>query len=91
MSVAKPILEYIKTIKTEAGVFGSTSTFRRLLKYHKRHLRLVAISFALTIVGAYLFTLEPLYTAQIVDLVIIQGKTELLQGLIINIVVAVVS
>ena len=91
MSVAKPILEYIKTIKTEAGVSGSTNTFRRLLKYHKRHLRLAAISLALTIVGAYLFTLEPLYTAQIVDLVIIQGKTELLQGLIINIVVAVVS
>jgi ATP-binding cassette subfamily B protein len=91
MSVAKPILEYVKTIKTEAGLLRSTSAFRRLLKYHRRHLRLVIISLALTIVGAYLFTLEPLYTAQIIDLVITQGKSELLQGLIISIVLAVVA
>jgi ABC-type multidrug transport system fused ATPase/permease subunit len=91
MSVAKPILEYVKTIKTEAGILRSTGAFRRLLKYHKRHLRLVATSLSLTIVGAYLFTLEPLYTAQIIDLVVTQGKSELLQGLIINIIIAVIS
>jgi ATP-binding cassette subfamily B protein len=91
MSVAKPILEYVKTIKTEAGLLRSTSAFRRLLKYHRRHLRLLTVSLALTIVGAYLFTLEPLYTAQIIDLVITQGKSELLQGLVISIVFAVIA
>ena len=91
MSVAKPILEYIKTIKTEAGVLGSTSMFRRLFAYHKRHMRLVVVSLALTIVGAYLFTLEPLYTAEIIDQVITQGNSQVLQGLVTIIVLAVVG
>jgi len=91
MSVAKPILDYIKTIKTEAGVLGSRSMFRRLFAYHKRHMRLVVASLALTIVGAYLFTLEPLYTAEIIDQVITQGNSQVLQGLVTIIVLAVVG
>jgi ATP-binding cassette subfamily B protein len=35
--------------------------------------------------------LEPIYTAQIIDLVITQGKTQYLQGLVSNIVLAVVA
>ena len=89
MSVAKPILEYVKTIKTQANVLGSTGMFRRLLKYHRPYLRFIVLILALTVFGAYLFTLEPLYTAQIVDLVITQGKSELLLGLVLNIVLAV--
>jgi ATP-binding cassette subfamily B protein len=38
-----------------------------------------------------LFTLEPLFTAQIIDLVITQGKQDLLPGLVSNIVLAVVG
>ena len=91
MSVAKPILEYIKTIKTQANVLRSTSMFKRLLTYHKRYLPLIIFVVGLTILGSYLFTLEPLFTAQIIDQVIVQRKTELLQGLIINIVFAIVS
>ncbi len=91
MSVAKPILEYIKTIKTQANVLRSTSMFKRLLTYHKRYLSLIILVVGLTILGSYLFTLEPLFTAQIIDQVIAQRKTELLQGLIINIVLAIVS
>lgn len=91
MSVAKPILEYIKTIKTQANVLRSTSMFKRLLTYHKRYLPLIILVVGLTILGSYLFTLEPLFTAQIIDQVIVQRKTELLQGLIINIVLAIVS
>ncbi len=91
MSVAKPILEYIKTIKTQANVLRSTSMFKRLLTYHKRYLPLIILVVGLTILGSYLFTLEPLFTAQIIDQVIAQRKTELLQGLIINIVLAIVS
>jgi len=45
----------------------------------------------LTVVASYLFTLEPLYTAQIIDLVITQGKTQYLQGLVLNIVLVVVA
>lgn len=91
MSVAKPILEYIKTIKTQANVLRSTSMFKRLLTYHKRYLPLIILVVGLTILGSYLFTLEPLFTAQIIDQVVVQRKTELLQGLIINIVLAIVS
>jgi len=91
MSVAKPILEYVKTIKTQAEILRSTSTFRRFLKYHRPYLRLIAVTLGLTIFAAYLFSLEPLYTAQIVDQVITQGKSELLLGLVLNIVFAVVA
>ncbi len=88
MSVAKPILDYISTITTRSN-FGSTHTFKRILKYHKRYLPLTIAIVGLSIVSAYLFTLEPLYTAQIIDLVITQGKSELLMGLVLNIIIAV--
>ena len=91
MSVAKPILDYVKTIKTESEIFRSTSLFKRIITYHKRYLYLIALILGLTVVASYLFTLEPIYTAQIIDLVITQGETRYLQGLVLNIVLAVVS
>ena len=54
-------------------------------------MRLVVASLALTIVGAYLFMLEPLYTAEIIDQVITQGKSQALQGLVTIIVLAVLA
>jgi ATP-binding cassette subfamily B protein len=91
MSVAKPILDYVKTIKTQAGFLGSTGTFRRLLKYHGPYLHFIAVALGLAVFSSYLFALEPLYTAQIIDLVITQGQSELLLGLVSNIVIAVVA
>jgi ATP-binding cassette subfamily B protein len=91
MSVAKPILDYVETIKTQAGLIGSAGTFRRILKYHRPYLLLIIGIFGLAVLGAYLFTLEPLFTAQIIDLVITQGKQDLLPGLVSNIVLAVVG
>jgi ATP-binding cassette subfamily B multidrug efflux pump len=91
MSVAKPILDYVKTIKTQAGLIGSAGTFRRILKYHRPYFLLIMGIFGLAVLGAYLFTLEPLFTAQIIDLVITQGKQDLLPGLVSNIVLAVVG
>lgn len=91
MSVAKPILDYVKTIKTQAGLIGSAGTFKRILKYHRPYLPLIIGIFGLAVLAAYLFTLEPLFTAQIIDLVITQGKKDLLPGLVLNIVLAVVG
>lgn len=91
MSVAKPILDYVKTIKTQAGLIGSAGTFRRILKYHRPYSLLIIGIFGLAVLGAYLFTLEPLFTAQIIDLVITQGNQDLLPGLVFNIVFAVVG
>jgi ATP-binding cassette subfamily B protein len=91
MSVAKPILDYIKTIKTQAGLLGSKGTFKRILKYHKPFLPLIVGILGLSVFGAYLFTLEPLFTAEIIDQVITQGKQERLLGLVLSIVFAVVG
>jgi ATP-binding cassette subfamily B protein len=91
MSVAKPILDYIKTIKTQAGLLGSKGTFKRIFKYHKPYLPLIIGILGLSVFGAYLFTLEPLFTAEIIDQVITQGKQERLLGLVLSIVFAVVG
>jgi len=91
MSVAKPIMEYIKTIKTQAELSRSAGAFKRLLRYHKPYVYFFIFIGALSVLRAYLFTLEPLYTSQIIDSVIIGGKYELLSGLVLNIVLAVVG
>lgn len=91
MSVAKPILEYINGIKTQAQFLRSGSIFRRFLSHYRRYWYLAAASMGLAVFGAFLFTLEPLYTAQIIDQVVTNGHTEVLYGLIISIVLAVVG
>jgi ABC-type multidrug transport system fused ATPase/permease subunit len=91
MSVAKPTIEYVKTIKTQADLSRSVGAFKRLLRYHKPYIYFLSAIVALSVLRAYLFILEPLYTAQIIDNVIVDGKYELLSGLILNIVLAVVG
>jgi ATP-binding cassette subfamily B protein len=91
MSVAKPILDYVKTLKTQADLLKSTDAFKRLLKYHKKHVLTVILVLTLTVIGAYLFTQEPLYTAEIIDQVMTQGNTSVLPTLVLRIVAVVVS
>jgi len=88
MSVAKPILEYVRAIRTQADIPGSARTFKRLLKYHKPYVHFFVLIAALAILRAYVFTLEPLYTAQIIDQVVIGGNFDLLLGLVLAIVAA---
>ncbi len=90
MSVAKPTLEYIRTIRTPNGLSGSTAAFRTILRYHRPYVRTLVIIAGLALLSAYLFSLEPIYTAQIIDRVIIAGHQELLLGLVLKIVLAVV-
>ena len=87
MSVAKPILQYIRTIKTQAQVLRSTGMFRRLLTYHKRYLFLIILAMGLSGFASYLFTLEPLFTAQIIDIVdsVVKGETIFSQDLVTNV------
>jgi len=89
MSVAKPILEYVKTIRTKKGVLHSGGSFRRLLRYHKPYGHLFTIVIALSALGSFLFTLEPLFTAQIIDRVIVGGQLDALPDLVLRIVLAV--
>jgi ABC-type multidrug transport system fused ATPase/permease subunit len=89
MSLAKPILEYVTTIRTRADIAGSAKTFKRLMKYHKPYVHFFALIAALAVARAYVFTLEPLYTAQIIDQVIVAGNYDLLLGLVLAIMLAV--
>ena len=89
--MAKPILEYVKTIKTQADLSRSAGAFKRLLRYHRPYVHLFIFIAALSVLRSYLFILEPLYTSQIIDRVIVAGKYELLLGLVLNTVFAVVA
>jgi len=90
MSVAKPTLEYVKNIKTQADISRSTSAFKRLLQYHMPYVHLLILIGILSALRSYLFVLEPLYTSQIIDMVILGEKYELLFELVLKIVLAVV-
>ncbi len=87
MSVAKPVLAYAKSIKTQAELTRSVDAFKRLLKYQKKYVHFIVFITALSIVRSYLFTLEPLFTSQIVDEVIVAGHTEQLFNLVMMILV----
>ncbi|MEM3389588.1 MAG: ABC transporter ATP-binding protein [Thermoproteota archaeon] len=78
MSVEKPLLDYVNSLKPRKSFTESVAAFKRLVKYHKKYLSLIALIIALSFVRTYLFTLEPLYTSLIIDDVVISGKHELL-------------
>ncbi|MCJ7632240.1 ABC transporter ATP-binding protein/permease [Candidatus Bathyarchaeota archaeon] len=91
MSVAKPSLEYIKTLKTKTDWSRSGKAFRILLKYHRHYFPFFVVVILISVLRSYLFTLEPLYTAQIIDKVITKSQFDLLLGLVLNIVLAVIG
>jgi len=91
MSVAKPILDYVRTIRTQAEIRRSAGTFRRLLRYHRPYLYFFIVIIVLSVLRSYLFALEPLYTSQIIDIVIIDGNYDLLLELILKIIFAAVA
>ena len=89
MSVAKPTLDYVRTIRTTAEFSKTITAFKRLLKYHRPHALFFGAIIGLAAVKSYLFTLEPVYTAEIIDKVITQGNYNLLAPLVLDIVVVV--
>lgn len=88
MSVAKPILEYVKSLKTSRSLSQTTSAFVRLLGYHRGFIHYFVVIIAMAAVRSYVFALEPLYTAQIIDQVVIQGNYDLLLPLVLAILFA---
>ena len=91
MSVSKPLLEYIDTIKVRRDIRGSGREFRTILRYHKSHIPLLALVVLLSALNAYLFTLEPIYTAQIIDKVVVGAQYNLLPDLVLRIVLSVIG
>jgi ATP-binding cassette subfamily B protein len=67
----------------------SIKAFKIVAKYNKPYLPYLGLIVLLSIARSYLFTLEPLYTAQIIDKVIVANDYDLLMGLLIRIFFAV--
>ncbi|MEM2094687.1 MAG: ABC transporter ATP-binding protein [Candidatus Bathyarchaeia archaeon] len=91
MSVAKPTLEYVKSINIVPDFSRAAKALRLILGYQKPYVPLLLCIVALSVVRSYMFSLEPLYTSQIIDQVVIGGRYDLLQGLVMNIVFSVMG
>jgi len=89
MSIAKPLLDYAKSLKPQKGFAQSFSAFKRLLQYHRRYPWHVAAIVVLAVIRSILFSLEPLYTSYIIIYVIgPPTNTSLLMGYLLVIVLA---
>jgi len=89
MSIAKPLLDYAKSLKPRKGFAQSFSAFKRLLQYHRRYPWHVAAIVVLAVIRSILFSLEPLYTSYIIIYVIgPPTNTSLLMGYLLVIVLA---
>jgi ATP-binding cassette subfamily B protein len=93
MSVAKPLLEYAKSLKPQKGFAQSYSAFKRLLQYHRRYPWHIVTIVILAVIRSFLFSLEPLYTSLIIINVIgspptVPSNTSLLPGYLLVIILA---
>ncbi|MGA9388161.1 MAG: ABC transporter ATP-binding protein [Candidatus Bathyarchaeia archaeon] len=89
MSIAKPLLDYAKSLRPRKGFTQSFSAFKRLMKYHRRYYWFIVAIVILAAVRSILFSLEPLYTTFIIINVIgPPSNTSLLWGYLLVIVMA---
>jgi ABC-type multidrug transport system fused ATPase/permease subunit len=89
MSIAKPLLDYAKSLKPQKGFAQSYSSFKRLLQYHRRYPWYIAAIVVLAVIRSILFSIEPLYTSYIIIYVIgPPTNTSLLMGYLLIIVLA---
>jgi len=88
MSIAKPLVDYAKSLKPKKSFTQSFSAFKRLMKYHKRYYWFIVAIVILALVRSILFSLEPLYTTLIIDKVLGENNTSLLGGYLLVIILA---
>jgi ABC-type multidrug transport system fused ATPase/permease subunit len=88
MSIAKPLVDYAKSLKPKKSFTQSFSAFKRLMKYHKRYYWFIVAIVILAVVRSILFSLEPLYTTLIIDKVLGENNTSLLWGYLLVIILA---
>jgi len=88
MSVEKPLLDYVNSLKPKKSFTESIDAFKRLIKYHRKYLPLIIVVVVLSFLRTFLFTLEPLYTSLIIDDVIINGRHEMLVSYVTIILLA---
>jgi ABC-type multidrug transport system fused ATPase/permease subunit len=89
MSVAKPLLDYCKSLRPTKGFTQSFSAFKRLMGYHRRYPWHVTAIVVLAVIRSILFSVEPLYTTFIIINVIgPPTDTTLLPGYLLVIILA---
>lgn len=66
MSIAKPLVDYAKSLRPQKGFTQSFSAFKKLMKYHRRYRWFVLAIVILSVVRSILFSVEPLYTTFII-------------------------
>jgi ABC-type multidrug transport system fused ATPase/permease subunit len=89
MSIAKPLLDYVKSLKPQKGFAQSFLDLKRLLQYHRKYPWHVAAIVVLAVLRSILFSLEPLYTSYIIIYVIgPPTNTSLLMDYLLVIVLA---
>jgi ABC-type multidrug transport system fused ATPase/permease subunit len=89
MSIAKPLLDYARSLKPQKSFTQSFSAFKRLMKYHRRYYWLVVAITVLAVVRSILFSIEPLYTTYIINNVIgPPSDLSLLSGYLLVIILA---
>jgi ABC-type multidrug transport system fused ATPase/permease subunit len=88
MSIAKPLLDYAKSLKPQKGFTQSFSAFKRLMQYHRRYYWFIMAIVILALIRSILFAVEPLYTTFIINNVIGENKTNLLWSYLLVIILA---
>lgn len=89
MSIAKPLLDYAKSLKPQKGFTQSFSAFKRLMKYHRRYFWFAIAIVVLAVLRSVLFSVEPLYTTFIIINVIgPPSNMSLLGGYLLVIILA---
>jgi ABC-type multidrug transport system fused ATPase/permease subunit len=88
MSIAKPLLDYAKSLKPQKGFTQSFSAFKRLMQYHRRYYWFIVAIVILALIRSILFAVEPLYTTLIINNVIGENKTNLLWSYLLVIILA---
>ena len=91
MSVAKPTLKYVNSIRIVPDFSRAAKALRVVIAFQKPYVSILVCIVALSALRSYLFSLEPLYTAQIIDQVVGAGHYDQLQGLVMNIVFSVMG
>jgi len=91
MSVAKPVLDWIAKMKVKRDILSSGKEFRTFIKYNRPYVKHYVIMTVMSGLRAFLFALEPLYLALIIDNVVVKGQLSLLPSLVLYTVLTVIG
>jgi ABC-type multidrug transport system fused ATPase/permease subunit len=91
MSVAKPVLDWIAKMKVKRDILSSGKEFRTFMKYNRPYVKHYVVMTVISGLRAFLFALEPLYLALIIDNVVVKGQLSLLLNLVLYTILTVIG